>query len=472
MIKRVPDWLTLTVLATGLRLFRISSEQLWFDEAFTAWTVRPGTDFWRAVLGDNHPPLWNLIEAITVRALGQSALTMRLPAMIFGVGAVLLVWAIASYLLPRHWAFTAGLLAACLPAAVYFSQDARMYSALAFFVLLCGYGAIRRNDLIYMIGGLGAVYTQNAGVCYVAAIGLSAILWRRSWRPVLASIGLALSWLPWASVVLHQVANVKAGYWVPPLSPGGALYPGLLSTVGWRMAEGVQVPMFGIIIGVCLLTIYLCRDWYSRPLFWPLAAMVAGGPLLLLAFSATITNVWVYRAMLPAGMALCVLWAFSLHRLQGNARYYVRLALAFAIGVALLSHYVPVRSRPDVIGWLAPVRAGWQDGDLIYYLNATDAVGYGAYAGDLPWAVRPTPASLLTITQDCREAFGLIERPLEQVSAQRIWVTFNKTPYTTQDEVDYLATLLKRPYRQVARDGDSTLYVIDLIHMIDVIEVQ
>lgn len=459
--KLLPDWLKLTALAFLVRWFWLTREQLWFDEAFTAWVIRPTTNFWQAILGDVHPPLWNLIEAVMVRLFGESAFTMRFPALLFSVLAVLLVWAIARQtFLHRGMAFTAGLIAALLPAAVYFGQDARMYSAFACFVLVMVYGAIKHNGLIYILGGLAAIYTHNAGVCFVLAVGLAYTLMKGP-RALIPSLVIMLGWLPWAGVVLSQMGRVQAGYWPAPLNLGGALYPVLLTTVGWRMVESVQVPVSIIIILLSSVTLWTIRCWTLLPLTWPLLAAIMGGPLVLLAFSILIENVWVYRALLPAGILLCIPWAYTLYKVTGESRQILRLLFSFALGIALLSHYFPNQSRPDVLGWLAPIREGWQEGDLIYYLNAADAVAYVPYA-PYPYAIRPTPASLLTISADCRAAFGLVEQPLATVTARRIWVAFHRMPYTPQSEVDYFESLMRYPHSEVEAAKDSVLYRFDL----------
>jgi hypothetical protein len=52
---------------------------------------------------------------------------------------------------------------------------------------------------------------------------------------------------------------------------------------------------------------------------------------------------------------------------------------------------------------------------------------------------------------------------LEQLPARRAWITFNRTPYTEQGEVDYLTQLLSsRPHRLIEENGNSTLYLVEL----------
>lgn len=458
---RLPDWAKLAILAGLLRSLLIARENLWFDEAFCYWIINPGSNFWAAIRGDDHPPLWYLIEAAVTRLLGLSELTMRLPAMLAGVGCVLLVWAIARELFGRRVGLTAGIIAALLPASVYFGQDARMYSFLAFCVLLMVYALIARRQALYVLAGIGAVYTHNVGVLFVLAIGLAYAIERRAWRALLPSLLIALAWLPWAGEALAAVGKTRASFWAPPLSIGGVLYPGLLDTMGWRLANIVQAPIAIILILLSLIAGWQVLAWRRQPKTFTLLAATVGGPLLLVFFCLTISNVWVYRALYPAALGLCVLWAYTLQSLQGEIGRNVRLLFAVALGIGLLGHYIPQHPRPDVVSWLAPIRSGWQAGDVIYYLNAVDAIQFQLYAG-LPFALRPTPDNLLAVSAQSREAFGLTEIPLRATGARRAWVSFGSNPFTTRAELDYVQGLMSYPRIVISQADQTTLYLVEI----------
>src|SRR6185369_16047245 len=120
-LHSIPAWGWLMVLAAGLRLVGLGSESLWYDETFTALLAKLDLPHMlAAVRGDVHPPLWYLIEWLNVRIFGGSEFAMRLPAALFSVLAVWLVWRLAVGLgfMPKT-ALLAGVLAAVLPASVY-----------------------------------------------------------------------------------------------------------------------------------------------------------------------------------------------------------------------------------------------------------------------------------------------------------------------------------------------------------------
>lgn len=452
-IKRLwslPDWLKLAGLALVLRLPNIGYEKLWFDEAFTAWQTRGTSDFWAAVLGDVHPPLWPLIEAINQRLLGFSELTFRLPALAFGVGAVLLIWQIALALkFPHRTALTAGLLAAVLPAGVYFAGDARMYASLTFFVLLALLGAVRRNWLFLLLGGIGAVYTHNSGLLYIAAIGASVVLPglrgnRRQWLfPLFACLGVATAWLPWGAYALPtQLSLVNAGYWVPDLSPAGILMPYLETTVGWRIAHGLQIPAFFAVIAATLVGLINTRRWLYRQGL-PVLAVIFGGPLLLAGMSLVWKSVYVFRPVIVGSMTLTLVWAYLLNHLSLPNRRIAQAVLWPALVAGLLCGYT-MTLREDLSAWIQPIRDQWQPGDLVFHTDSTTWINYGWYLQGLPQAVYPAPGTLMTVTDRAKAAILMQQAKLTDLVPgvyHRFWLLYSPNPYTTQREVDEVASI-------------------------------
>ena len=125
--------LAIVLVASALRLPTLGTQSLWFDEAAT-WSQVEGTlgDLFIRTSADNYPPLYNILAWLAVQVLGDAEWVLRLPAALLAVANVPLL-----YLLGRRIAGpSAGLLAAALLALsayhVWYSQEARMYSLLAF----------------------------------------------------------------------------------------------------------------------------------------------------------------------------------------------------------------------------------------------------------------------------------------------------------------------------------------------------
>jgi len=127
------------ILLAGLILRLVNLNQsLWLDEAITALTVKNNTlveiitNFAR---GDFHPPLYYLILKLWSYVFGFSEVALRFPSVVFGVLTIFYVYKIGG----KKFGLVAGLLMALNPLAVYYSQEARMYSLAAFCVTAAVY---------------------------------------------------------------------------------------------------------------------------------------------------------------------------------------------------------------------------------------------------------------------------------------------------------------------------------------------
>src|SRR5262249_20305653 len=100
-----------------------------------------------------------------LRLLGESALAVRLPAALFGVGGVAALFLFVEAALDRRLALVSGALLAVSYPHVFYSQNARGYTALVFFALLAARGLLRFR---------APVVSTWARAEYVAACALSA----------------------------------------------------------------------------------------------------------------------------------------------------------------------------------------------------------------------------------------------------------------------------------------------------------
>jgi 4-amino-4-deoxy-L-arabinose transferase-like glycosyltransferase len=151
----------LSVLALGLRLWQLNTD-LWFDELLTLLNyVRMPFGFIIARLPDqNNHIVFSLLSHASVQIFGESAWSVRLPSVVFGV---LSLWAL--FLLGRRVLTTREALLACALATVsyhhiWFSQNARGYMGLLFFSILATWiwvEARKRNDWRWWAGYVLAV---------------------------------------------------------------------------------------------------------------------------------------------------------------------------------------------------------------------------------------------------------------------------------------------------------------------------
>jgi 4-amino-4-deoxy-L-arabinose transferase-like glycosyltransferase len=137
----------LVVLGAGLRFYRIETG-LWFDEIVTLLdSVRPPLS---AIVthfpSNNDHPLYSVLAHLAVSALGEGPGALRLPSVLFGVAAIPLLYLVGTSVTNRLEAGAAALILTFSYHHIWFSQNARGYTALLCCVLLSTFALIRWFD--------------------------------------------------------------------------------------------------------------------------------------------------------------------------------------------------------------------------------------------------------------------------------------------------------------------------------------
>ena len=504
-LAAIPYGLIVVAVALLTRAATLGLESLWFDEAFTFRVASPGTDFWRAILGDDHPPLWSMIQWLNLRLIGTSEAAYRLPAMLASVAACWLIYRIALHLSrDRKLALIAGLLSALLPASIYFGQDGRMYAFLAMLLLLMIYAAMLERWWLVALAGILAEYTQPAALMYIAAIGL-VMLWhygrdvlnlvyfargylkyrkpiylrcaRCLAKPFLALAAIALAYLPWTGIMITQAARVYESFWTPPLNPVNVLWPFILDTAGSRATDLLQPFIYGAFIlltaiGVWTFVRTKAYEWGALRNHLYIMVPIVGGPLLLALVSLLWgRSIYVYRPMLVSGLLLTIPWAYALTRINLADRRALQAATAIALAMGVFFYYTNNR-REDMPTWLTPITSHWEPGDVIYYTNGTPAVTDEHYLpASYPYALRPYHGNVMSITDEVRSAFHMPSLQFDElrtVGYSRAWVVTVINPFTEDGETGYIASiLLNHPvlWEEVvptSKISVDSIYLVDL----------
>jgi hypothetical protein len=129
--------LALLAVATLLRLHRLGDEA-WLDEILTHVRV---SRLDLAALATTYPSqnqhvLYSLLARMAIDVLGDSTAALRAPAVVFGVLSIAATYALGRALLSRAEALVAAALLTTSDVHVWFSQNARGYTALLFLTLL------------------------------------------------------------------------------------------------------------------------------------------------------------------------------------------------------------------------------------------------------------------------------------------------------------------------------------------------
>ncbi|MCJ7811131.1 MAG: glycosyltransferase family 39 protein [Dehalococcoidia bacterium] len=324
------EWVGVAILtgaALLLRLYRLGSQGLWFDKAYTLFIARiPAVEAWRALVVDGvHPPLFYALQKAAL-ALGQSEFALRLPSAVFGAAAVPLV-----YILGRRWAgwgtgALAALLLALSPFHLWTSQDARMYSLLAALTLACMLtfdGVLRRPGL-----ATGAAFVALSALAYlthyfalmlplVQLVYLAAKLrtWPRLlrlWTGLQFLAGLPL--LGWVYALSLRDMQIFGIGWIPVPHPTDLIETLLNFTVGYTAPLRLW-QWLGL--GICMVFLILgLRSRWGVPSAKLLVALWAFLPMVLTFLLSLRRPVYIDRFLILSAPALLILIAAGVASLR------------------------------------------------------------------------------------------------------------------------------------------------------------
>jgi 4-amino-4-deoxy-L-arabinose transferase-like glycosyltransferase len=165
--ERIGQWaacylppVLIVLLALALSLYGLESKSLWHDELGTLTNAGWGGSWLDAIRNPltvpmlPKPPLPFLLTHISL-ALDNSVFAARLPAVVFAVLTIPLLYLVGKTFFDRRVGLLAALLLAIAPLHIRYAQEARMYSMLTFFSLLSLYlfwRAIRARQLRWWLG--------------------------------------------------------------------------------------------------------------------------------------------------------------------------------------------------------------------------------------------------------------------------------------------------------------------------------
>ena len=375
----------LVVVGAGLRVYRIETS-LWYDEIVTLLdSVRPPLiQILTHFPSNNDHPLYSVIAHVSVSAFGASPLALRLPAALFGVAAIPLLYFVGKAVTDRLEAGAAALILTFSFHHIWFSQNARGYTALLFFVMLSTLALIRWFDtgrrsflIVYAVSTALGAYTHLTMVLVCLSHALvCAFDWLRHARDSRVSaqrtdLGAAFvgAGLLTAALYLPMWLDVSAFY-SPGATPRDEVATPLWSVLA--ALRGLQAgfgSLWAIVIGALLFGAGVWSHFKQRPT----AAL-----LLLLAVPFTLLVILVLQRPVRPRFVL------------------------FAIGFGLL---VTLRGAATLGAGLAPISHRW----LTRRQAATTMVVL-LTAGALAASIRSLPFGYQFPKQDYERAVSFVEQ--------------------------------------------------------------
>jgi 4-amino-4-deoxy-L-arabinose transferase-like glycosyltransferase len=428
----------LAVVALGLRLPGLDGG-MWNDEiASIIQSFRtPFPENLAEFRGDNKHPLYAVLAHVCIVLFGESAWSIRIPALLFGVASVPMLYWLAKPFVGRREAIAAAVLLAVSYHHIWFSQSARGYSALLFFALLTTHqllAMVRRGDRRAAWGfGLCIALGTYAHLTFVffvvAQFALALFMWA---RPIAGSARPG-----WKSVLVPFVGGgiLSAALHYPMLDPMLDYFLQAsdmtgVSSPAWALGEALRVLRagFGDNVGIALVALPLgglvglagLVTWFRRDR--DVALLMVLAPLAIIAGAAVGRGTMYPRFFFVLGGFFVLLvvrgafavgeWLASRFGPGRDAPPRVRdlgdrLGMA-AVGVLVIASLasLPRNARvgkQDFDGPLAWIRRTAAPGDQVAVADVTAAVYLLYY--QLPWTRIRTSADLDTMRRKGRVWF-------------------------------------------------------------------
>lgn len=435
------EYLVLTAilaLALVLRLVGLNGP-MWYDEILTL--DRHLRLPWGEMMQDysmNYHYLFNLQSKLAIAIFGESNWAVRLPAIVFGVGAVGAMWFLARDIAGTVIAHLTALLLAVSYHHIWFSQNARGYTELAFwgtlgFILFLR-GMERPTLKIWLAFGLTlalGTFTHLTGAFLFAAQGgvwvaiLVAALIKGQMKP-------GQFQFPAIGFIFGAVLTIAL--YVPVL-------PSLLATVGavsetsgidvmveyqnplWSLLEGVRTALgsAGMVVAlvagaiVFLSVLGGINTRKASPLYGPVVGVhVLLTLVLLLALGMRIwprfffADIGFLMLLIVLGVRMVCTWAGGIIRVPSGVFF-----AASSVAMLLLSGALATRNytapKQNLVGAFEYVENTRQAGEQVYAVGFASEVFIGHFGAD--WGAIMTDADYLAAKSTTKATIFVVAFP-------------------------------------------------------------
>ncbi|NCA93425.1 hypothetical protein EOM82_09430, partial [bacterium] len=222
--KKIWALFLLLLAALALRLYKLGSNDLWYDEVLSILIGQKFCSSW-------NPPLYFMFLHYWIKIFGASEFALRFPSLIFSLLSVYACFITGK----RLYSFSTGILAGALMGfsslQIWYAQEARPYSLIVLLGIASTYffwqSLVSRKSKNFILYTLSTALLLYCDITYfslflIVAHALSSlILYRERFRIfaiLLCAIGLLF--LPQAVKFAHKLFYVKNGFWIPHACAG------------------------------------------------------------------------------------------------------------------------------------------------------------------------------------------------------------------------------------------------------------
>ncbi len=246
------------LLAAYLRIHDLNKQGLWGDEGWTMWLARGDTirDLTMTMVVDHHGPVYSILIRAWELLVGPSVVALRMSTVLFSLGSIALIYRLGREL----WNPLAGVLVALaftmMDKQIVLTQEVRDYPIIFFMMIGTAYFYVRWRHgkpgsafgfVLFSVMGLYLQYYCYMVNLAILAHALCTLRGRPAWKHFIAiNAAVALAFLPWTFIVLHQFINTPINEEVLTTTHGLPLND---STVKYLASEsfGIPIALYGLL---------------------------------------------------------------------------------------------------------------------------------------------------------------------------------------------------------------------------------
>ncbi|MCM8782615.1 MAG: glycosyltransferase family 39 protein [Candidatus Omnitrophica bacterium] len=391
--------LIILLIGLSLRLYKLTSESIWLDEGI-AIKLALANPFLVIIerAFNNHPPLFFVLLHYWCEIFDYSIYFVRLFAVMFGILTIYMIYKVGRLIFNETTALLSALLVSVSLFHIYYSQEARMYTMIAFLTLLSMYFFIRlfeqKKRLVsigYTVSSLCLLYTHYSSwyvvliqnLHYLTIFPLYKYFYKekcqldfKRWFEFQGV--LVISYLPWLKVALSRLSRIQgARDWIPIPTPFSV-------TASFTEFSGTLTLLVIFLILIFFLAFPIKRSSFNlrlpaarnNYLLWLWLLIPIFVPYLTSQFSASL---YVTKYAISASLAFYLLIALGIDKIKDKYVKFVTIGLILILSMPLIKKYYVETNKLPWEEIARYVEKNAKRGDLIIFNDRVcsgEAFGY------------------------------------------------------------------------------------------------
>ena len=347
------------LLGFGLRIYRLGTYGLWFDEVITIFQSEDIGAMHNSLIAT--PPLMIILVHLW-RYLGQSDFVLRLLPMIFGLLSIFAIYKVGKTLFNQRVALLGAFLLSVSPFHIYYSQELRPYSLFTFLSLMSLHLLIRalKEDrfalwvgyVVFTALGLYAHYFSFLTLLSQQVIFLFFWIKKRGLirKWLLSQFFIILLFLPWLPVFLKQLDpgfRIVSGYMMRP-SAGTVLRTFRYFSLGYGAIKG-QYPfalmLFGSTLGLSFISFKENRKGLAT--LWVFLLV----PILSAFIISQFASIYHGKNFIAASTAYYLIVAVGISSVKKRTvQAFILIGIMLLLIPSLFNHYLNINNTPEEPG--------------------------------------------------------------------------------------------------------------------------